>query len=111
MSYSTTLTPPLGSDPPDSHDRCGRGWRHYISVKSFMYKYYTGELVKVGDWIFYPKPFGNGRVSLILFPQSLEACEWGLPTGAVMRSFDQHENAIAISNPEQDEDLVFLGRE
>lgn len=30
---------------------------------------------------------------------------------AVMLSFDQHENAIAISNPEQDEDLVFLGRE
>ena len=76
-----------------------------------MYKYHTGEQVKVGDLISYPEPFGSGKVSLILLPQSLEACEWGLPAGAVMLGFGQHEYAIAIDHPEQDEDLVFLERE
>ncbi len=75
-----------------------------------MYKYHTGEEIEIGDWIFYPKPFYNGCVSFILTPKSPEACEWGLPTGAVMLSFGQHENVVAINHPEQDEDLVFLGR-
>ena len=76
-----------------------------------MYKYHTGEEVKEGDRIHYPKPFGNGRVSLVLRPQSREAREWGLPAGAIMLGFGRHDNSMAIEHPEQDEDLVFLGRE
>ena len=84
--------------------------RRYFQMKRFMFKYHTGEVIEEGDKVFYPKPFCNGRVSLILLPQSREAHEWGLPEGAVMLSFDHSDNSIAIEHPEQDEDLIFQGR-
>jgi hypothetical protein len=49
-------------------------------------------------------------VSLILEPQSIEACEWGLPRGAILLSFGSNENSMAIDKPEQDEDLIFVER-
>ncbi len=75
-----------------------------------MFKYHTGEEVEVGDRIYYPSPFCYGTVSLILEPQSIEACEWGLPRGAILLSFGSNENSMAIDKPEQDEDLVFVER-
>jgi len=80
-------------------------------MRKYMYKYHTGEEVKVGDRVSYPKPFCDGRVSLILLPQSREAQEWGLSAGAVMLSFGHYENSMAIEHPEQDEDLIFLARD
>ena len=75
-----------------------------------MYHYQTGEEIKEGDRIRYPAPFGDGVIAYVLLPQSSEACAWGIPNGAVMLRFGSDDVSIALDEPENEEDLEFLGR-
>ena len=74
-----------------------------------MYHYQTGEEIKEGDRIRYPAPFGDGVIAYVLLPQSSEACAWGIPNGAVMLRFGSDDVSIALDDPENEEDLEFLG--
>ena len=74
-----------------------------------MYRYHTGEDVRLGDNISYPG-LGTGYVSYILVPKTKEAISWGIPDGAVIGGFGGSDMSISFAHPEDEEDLEFLSR-